>query len=659
MKNKLLISCVIYTVFVVYGSLVPWQFNSLSLSDAWYRFQNIQYYNQGISSKSDWATNILLFIPLAFLWLSAISFEQQLVGRCLSSILVLIASFLLCSTIEFTQLFFPPRTASLNDIVAESIGAVIGVLAWWIFGRKFIIWLEAWQINKTRSISYLQIYLGGMFFYNVMPLDLSLSPIEFYHKWHEGRVILWPFSGLKGDIFRDVYDCLSDIVLWLPVPWLWHKFKILSNRELLLRVFLSAGVIEFFQLFVYSRVTDVTDIFLAFVGGLIGVRLMAISSSGFAVGGKNSNLKGYQSSNILYPYIIFLFWAVVVYCVFLYPYDFEWSYSRLSVWRDKFFIVPFYAYYFGTEYRAITEIFHKVLFFIPFGVICGYVLWSGSKNSPKTVIALAPIVITAIGVEFGQLFLPNKNVDVTDVILEVLGGYLGYAVTRHLNIARSSFNESNYNAKNDAVVVGSRLKAISPKDSGPKFLLQSDTNWSVRFLPTVGAVFLIFGSFLFISSSESVPYNVRELFAKEYPAISALGLTVLIYWVFAYPLLALFNMLKKEKFDVFCCVQFLAMHSLVAWILLRAIVPLESIHDILGSPILSIPAELELVLRFLALFGIYSLIMLAATHTALIFVVSSRILVRLFVMHVFWSSLLLPLGYWGWWSKLRPIILLS
>ncbi|AMK75858.1 MULTISPECIES: VanZ family protein [Methylomonas] len=648
-KNRLLIACIIYTVFVVYGSLVPWQFNSLSLSDAWYRFQNIEYLTLGIASRADWVANILLFIPLAFLWLGAISFRQQIVGRFVSSIVVFIVSFSLCSAIEFTQLFFPPRTVSLNDIIAESLGAIMGVLAWWIFGKKFITWLEGWQINKTSSTPYLQIYLGCMFFYSVIPLDLTLSPVEFYHKWREGRVILLPFYGLKGDAFRDVYDCLSDIVLWIPVPWLWCKLGPLSKSELLKRVLFSAVIIEFFQLFVYSRVSDVTDILLALVGGFIGVKFIVLNSTGLAFYGSNSDLNHHERHYVLYACLVYFLWVLVVGFVFLYPYDFEWSYLKLSAWSDNFLRVPFYAYYYGTEYRAITEVFHKVLFFIPFGVIVGYAFRPANKGRLAIFIMPFTIIFTALGVEFLQLFLPNKNSDITDVILEVFGGYLGYIVVKKLKPVRFSLREHENYQKDDFLTVVSRLEANFAEDSSPKNRLieKNSTNRHVGLLLAVGSVFMTFGVPIYVSGSESIPYNVRELFSKEYPIISALGITILIYWCFAYPLFSLMNVVKKGKLEGFFYVRFLAIHTLVAWILLRAVVPLESIHDVLGSPILSIPADLELALRFFALFGIYSLTSLAATHTALFWVVSTRELIRLLVLGFFWILLLLPIGYWG------------
>jgi len=42
----------------------------------------------------------------------------------------------LSAAIEFTQLWFPPRVSSLNDVLAETIGAVIGATTWVIAGQR-------------------------------------------------------------------------------------------------------------------------------------------------------------------------------------------------------------------------------------------------------------------------------------------------------------------------------------------------------------------------------------------------------------------------------------------------------------------------------------------------------------------------------------------
>ena len=57
-----------YSAFVIYGSLVPLHFQRQPLDEAWAYFQQIPYLDLGIGSRADWVANILLFVPLAFLW---------------------------------------------------------------------------------------------------------------------------------------------------------------------------------------------------------------------------------------------------------------------------------------------------------------------------------------------------------------------------------------------------------------------------------------------------------------------------------------------------------------------------------------------------------------------------------------------------------------
>ena len=58
---------VCYLIFVIYGSLVPLEFQAISRTEALRRFSEIPWLDLGIASRADWVANCLLFIPLAFL----------------------------------------------------------------------------------------------------------------------------------------------------------------------------------------------------------------------------------------------------------------------------------------------------------------------------------------------------------------------------------------------------------------------------------------------------------------------------------------------------------------------------------------------------------------------------------------------------------------
>ena len=117
-----------YLLFVVYGSLVPLDYHPHPPDAAWRDFLETRYLKLGVGSRADWVANILLYIPLAYLLCAGVVAG---VGSAVARFIGVAAVFAFCAavalSVEFTQLFFPPRTVSLNDIVAEFVGAQKGL----------------------------------------------------------------------------------------------------------------------------------------------------------------------------------------------------------------------------------------------------------------------------------------------------------------------------------------------------------------------------------------------------------------------------------------------------------------------------------------------------------------------------------------------------
>ena len=112
-----------------------------------------------------------------------------------------------------------------------------------------------------------------------------------------------------------------------------------------------------------------------------------------------------------------------------------------------------------------------------------------------------------------------------------------------------------------------------------------------------------------MTQSQFMPYNVRELIIKDTPVISSSLFSVCILWSFGVPVCIAHILFYSRKNLVFFIISSLS-HGIIAWMLLRNAVPMESIYDIVGAPILSWPYEFEIIGRFLALY--YSV-----TYTAL------------------------------------------
>lgn len=429
-RGGLWLAAVAYTAFVIYGSLVPLEFQALAWDDAVARFREIRFLQLGIGSRADWVANLLLFIPLAFLWLGALAYRRSLPVRLVASAFVVACAVLLSVAIEFTQLYFPQRTVSLNDLFAESLGSLLGIALWWAVGERFAAWLAGWKraqshLDLARRITLA--YLALLFGYSLLPLDLTISPVEVYHKFREGKLNLLPFARLPDHPVQAAYELGSDALLWLVPALLWRGSGKASSPKVWAGMTGAAVLLEILQLFVYSRVSDITDVFTAAVGAGLGVWI----AGRFARQGRHATPAAGKGFAVLM--LLAAAWSVLIFAVFWYPFEFraDGAFLRARL-RDFLGNVPFQAYYFGTEYRAATEVMHKVLFFIPLGLLLGTFvsrlryLWRGYG----TAFSLAWIALIGVVAVGGRLAQPEKNPDIVDAALHGVGGGVGFVIAR-------------------------------------------------------------------------------------------------------------------------------------------------------------------------------------------------------------------------------------
>ena len=610
-----------YLAFVIYGSLVPLHFRTMPWEQAVATFSNIPYLSLGIASRADWVANILLFIPLAFLWNGLLTPRRSVTGGVAISLLIVAMCVALSITIEFTQIFFPPRTVSLNDILAESIGAIIGIILWWILGTRFAHWLGSWNSTHNEGPGRLfYTYLFGLVVYNLLPLDLTLSPVELFHKWREGRVMLVPFGFHFTNPTQAFYALLSDMAIWVPAGILSHLHQSRLHRKTgnttrqWLVLVIAAMVVEGLQLFVYSRVSDVTDIITAGLGAAVGLWGAQLVTRMDGVGGW-SRTYGEQSAR-WHPALWLAFaWCAVLMTVFWYPFDFRTDTNFVRERLAMLSKVPFETYYYGTEFRAVTEVLHKILFFMPLGIFLALAIkplrhQQGILPGSVRVLTFAVLLGAPIAIELGQVMLPGKYPDTTDGLLETIGALLGYGLMVW-QARGATGTASDIKLKRAQRIITPTLSSVAAPVPVNSPNSPRGTGWPAHAI--VYGILLV-GLWL-VTHSPAAPYNVRELLGGN-PLWSAFLLSGLLYWTFGGPA---WIAMRSEAAGLggWNMLPLLLAHALVAWVLLRSAVPMESIHDIVGSPVLDWPWEWELIGRFLALFSMIALLLTGAAVIAI------------------------------------------
>ena len=437
-RKWLFLGITVSLLFLFYGSLVPLDYEYKPLGEAWSEFMGLMFKGLHVRSRADLGENFLLMIPIGFFGMGVVWPNERRIWRLPLTVVVWIICLSSSCTIEFTQTFFLGRTPAFSDILMQSIGSFAGITAWWLWGRK--IWRRYFQSThhrKSLSISekILWIYLLALFGYNIVPLDLTLNPFGIYEKYKAGRIILIPFGFSYDNVAEFIYAVTTDTAIWIPAGFLWVFTK--SKKPLQAWLWSSAAVtiIEVAQLFISSRIFDITDIITGSVGAAIGV-IVCIKQPFWKIRPPEPRIKTDKQNKLTWIGLgLFCVWCLFLAAVFWYPYELLIERKFVESQLNRFFQVPFHVYYYSGGLTAITAVFRKALFFIPLGIFLAMAARPLRKfgiNSLLWLIALLCFAGAGLVVELGQALMPNKIPDSTDLLFETLGGVSGFWLTNKI-----------------------------------------------------------------------------------------------------------------------------------------------------------------------------------------------------------------------------------
>lgn len=562
-----------YLLFFVYGSLVPLQLRQQGLDSAWQFFMALPGPSWRESERVDFAVNFLLTVPLAFGLAHLATTAASQTGRLLGWLAIAPALALLSLGVEFAQVFFPPRDPSWTDFVAQLAGTLAGMSLYAVLGwafRRLLAQLVQRESRELRVQAWLIGYLLLMLAFGLMPLDLSISPVELYRKWRDGRVVLIPFGGPWHGTWMFVYELLSDIALWVPVGLLWRLQGSRGTRAVVLRTVGAAAAIECAQLLVLSRVSDVTDVLLAAVGGAAGAGLHRALAAWLA-------LQPWRRDAWLVR--LWWLWLAGAMAVLWLPFDFRWPDDVAAAGLQAFTRLPFQTYFERGEFHALNEILRKMLVFLPGGLLLGA---RATLTLPRRLPGVGTMLALALVLEAGQLFLPDKVADLTDALLGALGAWVGSGIARSLDLG--------------PLPAGGHVPALAAA-AGPA--AQPARPWvpplALQALPAAAVALLVW----LAARTPGVPYNLAKLVpAGAGGLLSAAGLALAAWWIVAAPLALLAP--QRSAMRVLAPLLVL-LHGLASFAVLRATVPLHMLYKVIGDPVLDWPGPLEDVGRYLAL----------------------------------------------------------
>lgn len=406
-----LLLLLLWAAFIVYGTTLPFDVRPTweALREGWSGVSWLPWRRADGSfpSRPDMVANVLLFLPLGFLW---VLYRRPRGGWARLALLGGLLGLALSSTVEALQLVLPGRVSSTTDLVTNSCGAAAGAVLGWHFVRSaWPRWSPAlgrWL--RRDGLGALAVATAvGFLFAAAAPFDLSLDVDALKVSAKYARPI--PFGPtVQGELPpARPYDRASGLFAWSVAGGV---FALALRRRrpgdaapVLLAGALATAVAaagESFQVVVQSRSTDSTTVLLAGLGGLLGAAL----ATRLAPRGRPALLRA-----------ALLGWGLAILAGQLAPGGLA---APSLEGREAWELLPFVHYFVKTDVHALADALLQLLYYLPFGAA----LVALGHRLPRAVLAAAAV---ALALELLQLCVPTRVPETTDAVTAALGAWLG------------------------------------------------------------------------------------------------------------------------------------------------------------------------------------------------------------------------------------------
>jgi VanZ family protein len=398
-----------YLLFVVYGSLVPLDYTALPFDVAWQRFSNAPFLELGVESRADWVANGVLYAPLGLL-------ATLVVHRALhapwwvSSLVAWLACVGVAFAVELAQVYFPPRTVSRNDLLAEAIGSAIGALA--------APWFGAWRDRVRRAFrersgsfvvlalqGYLLLYLAFCFF----PYDVLVSTTELRSKAQSGNWG-WVFAPSDRNALIVSLKLFVETLLSVPVGVLLARMRPRVRPLSAALTGLTLGlVIELGQFLIASGVSQGASVLARVAGVVLGAALpLRLPDDGL------SELR-LRARRLTWP-ILLAWFPLLAFVNGLLTRPWRGWDAAASVW-GSLRLMPFYYHYYTSEAIALFSLASVSLMYLPLA----FVGWANRLGERATLVIVA---VTAAAVEACKLFVDGLRPDPTNVLIAAAAAWV-------------------------------------------------------------------------------------------------------------------------------------------------------------------------------------------------------------------------------------------
>lgn len=426
-----------YLGFIVYGSLVPLEYSSQTIEFAWQKFQQTEMLQLGIESRADWIANGILYIPAGFL------VADWLIGHAPKKFRLpaMLLAFAICASlafgIEFTQIFFPPRTVSQNDILAECIGSLVGITLAPFFSQWVRqILSKRIATNEARTTLLLVAYLFAYIAYSLFPFDFVLSAAELFAKINSDKLgILLAGNDVDGKILLQLVKFATEVATAIPFGIFFIRraqASAVSPASALLPGAAFGLAIEVAQIFIYSGLSQGMSVFSRAIGCYAGALLWQH--------GKNFNQQQVRTFLKRTSYLLLPFYLISLAALAGW---FSHRWQGLDVATTAFgkvHLLPFYYHYYTSEAVALASLASIAVMFAPVGMFA----WAWNRRGFAAALLAGFFALT---IETSRLFFIDTHADPTNVLIAAISAWAVTTLIEKLSSSTHAKSNADTNAE--------------------------------------------------------------------------------------------------------------------------------------------------------------------------------------------------------------------
>ncbi len=417
----------LYALGVIYSSLVlgpaGLHYVPISVGEAWDRFTAIHYMDTGSDQRADWIANLMMAIPLGFL-LNAAFYSG---GGGARLWFAAIGAFAVCLVfilaVKYTQLFFPPRTVTLNYITAQTIGAVLGIAA---FRAAKTTSFYPRLVRQFENGDGLTILLGAytlwMVAWYLMPFDFTLSLGDLALRALMLPDMLFAFPGEGRPLFMRFLLLFAGIAAAVPIGmFLAVRGRGRTTGRLLWRAFWLMVLLTVLSMFVLGATTYLLAIAYRTLGAYLGIRFID------KIHGKDLRKRHYYFSRFV-PMTAFVYVIAVALVSDLFTSQWQSLDVALNALEPRQ-LLPFWNFYIVSKARASESVVAHIVMYAPIGVMVW--LRRGFWARGGTFSAMLAFSLSMF-IEVARWLKPGLRPDFSDPVIAAIAAGVMFKAMPHL-----------------------------------------------------------------------------------------------------------------------------------------------------------------------------------------------------------------------------------